>query len=199
MDRETWDERYRDRELIWTAEPNQFLVEAVDGFDPGRALDLAAGEGRNAVWLAQQGWQVEAVDWSDVALDKGRRLARRAGAVVRFTQEDLRSWLPPAQAYDLVVIAYFQTQHIERHSLWRGAAEAVSASAHLVVIGHDSDNLERGYGGPQHAEVLYSVDEIVGVVGEHLRVTRAEQVIREVETDDGPRQAIDNIVIAVHE
>ncbi len=199
MDRETWDERYRDRELIWTAEPNRFLVEAVDGFDPGRALDLAAGEGRNAVWLAQQGWQVEAVDWSDVALDKGRKLACRAGVVVRFTQKDLRSWLPPVEAYDLVVIAYFQTQHRERHSLWRGAAEAVSASAHLVVIGHDSDNLERGYGGPQHAEVLYSVDEIVGVVGEHLRVTRAEQVIREVETDDGPRQAIDNIVIAVHE
>ena len=72
MDQNEWDERYREQELVWAAEPNRILVGAVEGLTPGKALDLAAGEGRNAVWLAQQGWDVDAVDWSDVALDKGR-------------------------------------------------------------------------------------------------------------------------------
>ncbi len=196
MDQDAWDERYSDGELVWTAEPNRFLVEAVDGLEPGKALDLASGEGRNAVWLAQQGWQVEAVDWSDVALDKGRELARSAGVTVWFTREDLRYWWPPVQAYDLVVIAYLQIQYMERHGVWRGAAGAVGAGGRLVVIGHDWDNLEQGHGGPQHADVLYSTDEIVGVVAEHLEVVRAEQVTRPIETEDGVREAIDNILIA---
>ena len=197
MDQNAWDERYRDKELLWKTEPNQFLVEAVAGLKPGKALDLAAGEGRNAIWLAEEGWDVEAVDWSDVGLDKGRELADRLGAKVAFSQEDLLTWLPSTEAYDLVVIAYFQIQQMERQRVWRGAARAVRAGGRLVVVGHDSDNLERGYGGPQHAEVLYSTDEVVGVVADHLEVTRAEQMIRLVETDDGVREAFDNIVIAV--
>ena len=199
MDQNAWDERYRDKELIWTAEPNRFLVEAVDGAEPGRALDLATGEGRNAVWLAEQGWQVEAVDWSEVALDKGREMARRAGVTVSFSGQDLLSWSPKPSTYDLVVIAYLQIQQMERHRVWRQAARAVRAGGRLVVIGHDSDNLDRGCGGPQHAEVLFSTEEVVGIVADHLDVVRAEQVIRPVETDEGAGEAIDNIVVAVGE
>jgi SAM-dependent methyltransferase len=197
MDQHAWDDRYRDKELVWTAPPNRFLVEAVDGLTPGTALDLAAGEGRNAVWLAEQGWKVDAVDWSDVALDKGRELARRAGVSVWFTQEDLRSWWPSASVYDLVVIAYLQIPDTERHGSWRGAAQAVAPGGRLIVIGHDSENLTRGYGGPQRPEVLYGTDEVVSIVGEHLEVVRAEQVIRPVEDDGTVHQAIDNIVVAV--
>ncbi len=197
MDQDAWAERYQDEGLLWTAEPNHFLVEAIDGFEPGRALDLAGGEGHNAVWLAQQGWEVEVVDWSDVALDKGRDLARRAGVTVWFTREDLRQWWPPAESYDLVVIAYLHIPYMERHGVWRAAAGAVRREGRLVVIGHDWENLEKGYGGPQQSDVLYSVEEIAGVVDEYLDVIRAEQVIRPVETEDGVRNAIDNIVIAV--
>ena len=75
MEREQWDERYRADELIWKVEPNRFLVEEVAGLVPGRALDLACGEGRNALWLAERGWQVTAVDFSAVGLEKARRLA----------------------------------------------------------------------------------------------------------------------------
>lgn len=196
MDADAWDQRYREKELVWTAAPNRFLVEAVEGLDPGRALDLAAGEGRNAVWLAQQGWRVDAVDWSDVALDKGRELARHCEVDVWFTREDLRQWWPPAEAYDLVVVAYLQIPYVERHGVWRGASQAVAPKGRLILIGHDWDNLEQGYGGPQRAEVLYSAQEAAEVVSEHLEVLRAEQVIREVETDDGTRRAIDNVVVA---
>jgi SAM-dependent methyltransferase len=75
MDRQQWDERYMTDELIWRAEPNRFLVEEVARMKPGRALDLACGEGRNALWLAERGWQVTGVDFSPVGLAKARRLA----------------------------------------------------------------------------------------------------------------------------
>jgi 2-polyprenyl-3-methyl-5-hydroxy-6-metoxy-1,4-benzoquinol methylase len=67
--REDWNARYAASELLWTAEPNRLFAAEIAGLEPGRALDLACGEGRNAVWLAEQGWRVTAVDFSDVALE----------------------------------------------------------------------------------------------------------------------------------
>ena len=84
VDRNAWDERYAGDELVWSAQPNRFLVAEVETLPPGRALDLACGEGRNAVWLAERGWDVTGVDFSNVGLDKARRLAdgaRRVGAL----------------------------------------------------------------------------------------------------------------------
>ena len=90
MDSTAWDERYRSSELIWGAGPNRFLVEEVAGLPAGRALDLACGEGRNAIWLAQRGWQVVAVDFSAVALDKARRLADQRGTSVEWVMADVK-------------------------------------------------------------------------------------------------------------
>lgn len=92
MEATEWDRRYAEQELVWSAGPNQFLVEEAAGLAPGRALDVAAGEGRNAVWLAERGWRVTAVDFSTVGIDKGRRIA--AGPP---TPAPPRPW-PPAGA-----------------------------------------------------------------------------------------------------
>ncbi|MFD0328131.1 methyltransferase domain-containing protein [Streptacidiphilus monticola] len=83
MDAEDWDRRYAAEELVWSAGPNRFVAEELAGLTPGRALDLAAGEGRNALWLAEQGWRVDAVDWSAVGLDKARRAAAARGSSSR--------------------------------------------------------------------------------------------------------------------
>ena len=82
MDRAGWDARYRTTDLVWTANSNQFLVAEVAELAPGTALDLGAGEGRNAVWLAQRGWQVTAVDFSAVGLAKAAQLADAAGVTL---------------------------------------------------------------------------------------------------------------------
>jgi ubiquinone/menaquinone biosynthesis C-methylase UbiE len=89
MERERWDDRYRTDELIWRAEPNRFLVEEVVGLAPGRALDLACGEGRNALWLAERGWQVTAVDFSAVGLAKAQRLASERALDLRWVEADV--------------------------------------------------------------------------------------------------------------
>jgi 2-polyprenyl-3-methyl-5-hydroxy-6-metoxy-1,4-benzoquinol methylase len=94
MDHRAWDERYASTELIWTAEPNRFLVAEAGGLAPGRALDLACGEGRNAVWLATQRWEVTGVDFSRTGLDKARHLARQRHVTAEWILADVTTYRP---------------------------------------------------------------------------------------------------------
>ena len=197
MDREAWNQRYQQRDSVWSVEPNRFLVPEVEGLTPGRALDLAAGAGRNAVWLATRGWAVTAVDWSDVALDRGRRLAEHQAVAVEWVLADLRQWEPPARAFELVVVPYLQPPADLRSLVWRQAATAVADGGRLIVIGHDAANLAEGWGGPSDPANLYTAQEVVDAVGAELEVARAERVRRPVETDEGLFHAVDNIVVAV--
>ena len=197
MDREDWDQRYRQKDFVWSIEPNRFLVAEVEGLQPGRALDLAAGEGRNAVWLATRGWAVTAVDWSAVGLEKGRLLAEHQAVKVDWVLADLREWEPPERAFDLAIILYLQPPADLRALVWRKAAGAVADGGRLIVIGHDAANLTEGWGGPPHRGFLYTHEEVAQAVEAELEVVRAERVLRPVETDEGPRHAVDNIVVAV--
>ena len=198
MDREAWNQRYADAELVWSAEANRFLVQEVAALRPGRALDLGAGEGRNAIWLSERGWRVTAVDFSNIGLQKARRLAEARGVEVDWTEADLRSYSPARRAFDLVVLVYIHLPGEERRALVRRAADAVAAGGTLIVIGHDRSNIEEGYGGPQDPAILFSPDDIsddlAGIEG--LRVVRADRVMRPVMTDDGERNAIDALVRA---
>lgn len=198
MDREAWNERYRGAELVWTAEPNRFLVAEVAGMTPGRALDLAAGEGRNAVWLAERGWRATAVDFSDVAIAKADRLATARGvvidAVVADATGDLAGVLDPA-GYDLVLVAYLQLPASERAAALANAVAALAPGGTLLEIAHDAANLGGGYGGPQDPAVLAAPDDVVALLAA-LEVERAATVERPVETPEGVRIAIDHVVRA---
>jgi len=198
MDREAWNQRYADAELVWSAEANGFLVQEVADLPPGRALDLGAGEGRNAIWLGERGWRVTAVDFSGVGLQKARRLAEARGVEVDWIEADLRSYSPARGAFDLVVLVYIHLPGEERRALVRRAADAVAAGGALLVLGHDRSNLHEGYGGPQDPTILFSPDDITGDLAgiEELRVVRADRVMRPVMTDDGERNAIDALVRA---
>lgn len=198
MDRAAWDARYREKDLLWTAEPNRFLVEVASDLEPGVALDLAGGEGRNAVWLAERGWRVTVLDWSKVALDKGRILAEARGvsADVTFMETDLLDWEPAKASADLVLVVYMHIPSEQRKRLWRSAAAAVRTGGRLVVIGHDSSNLTEGYGGPQDPAVLYTAEEVAAVLADSLTVERSERVERPVEGEDGMHVAVDNVTVA---
>lgn len=187
-----WDERYAATDRLWSATPNATVRSVVSGLAPGRAVDVGAGEGRHAVWLAQQGWTVTAVDFSDVGLSKGRegaaaesyQLAQRIEWVVA----DVREWAPPpGTTYDLALVAYL---HLPEDVLDR-VADWLAPGGRLVVVGHDLRNLTDGVGGPQDPRLLRSVDQLRGLVGA-LEVERAEEVLRE--TPDGT--AIDHLLVA---
>jgi SAM-dependent methyltransferase len=172
---EDWDERYAERRQ-WSAEPNALVAELLDDLPAGSAVDLAAGEGRHALWLARRGWQVTAVDFSDVGLRRGR--ARTGGDRVTWVTADVLSWTAPPASLDLVLVAYLHLPESDLLPLLTRAVQWLRPGGRLLVVGHDVDNLERGVGGPQEPAILHSVDRLTPVA-ELLAVDRLAQVRRE--------------------
>jgi SAM-dependent methyltransferase len=197
VDREEWNRRYAGRELLWTAQPNRFLVAEAAELLPGRALDLACGEGRNAVWLAEHGWQVDGVDFSDVALTKAGELAAARGVEINWTKADLLEYRPERGRYDLVLLLYLQLPPPERRRIVPAAADAVAAGGRLLLVAHDSSNLEHGHGGPRDPAVLYTAADVAADLdGSGLDIERAEVVERLIDTPDGERTALDALLRA---
>ena len=195
MDANAWDERYAATELVWSAGPNQFVEHEVADLPPGRALDLACGEGRNARWLADRGWQVTAVDFSPVAIGKARQVS---DAVDWQLGDALTAPLP--DSLDLVVIAYLQVPPDERRIAVRRSFDALAPGGTLLVVAHDSTNIAEGTGGPQEPDVLFTAEDVLAdLAGRDLDVRRAERVARAVpDPDGGPdRTAWDALVHVV--
>jgi SAM-dependent methyltransferase len=198
VDRQQWDERYSGAQFEWSMHPKQFAAAGLAGLAPGRALDLAAGEGRNSVWLAERGWSVTAVDFSRVGLEKGRKLSAVRGvddSQVDWVVADLSEYEPAREAFELVLIAYLQVTAALRARVLAGAAAALVPGGTLLVIGHDLANLTEGVGGPQSPDVLYTPEAITAELP-GLRIVRADRVHRTVERDDGTATAIDTLVRA---
>jgi SAM-dependent methyltransferase len=201
MDAAAWDERYRSAELLWRVGPNRFAERELADLPPGRAVDLAAGEGRHAVWLARLGWQVDAVDFSSVALARAERLAAEQpaaerGTAVRTVRCDVTAWRGAADAYDLALICYLHIPWPELAGVLRRAAEAVRTGGTLLLVGHAADNLRHGHGGPRDPAVLHAPEQIADEWRRYARVIRADTCARPVETDDGRRTALDTVVRA---
>ncbi|WP_034268761.1 class I SAM-dependent methyltransferase [Haloechinothrix halophila] len=195
MRSEDWDEKFAASEFLFTARPNQTVVAETTSLKPGTALDLACGQGRNAVWLAEQGWHVTAVDFSRVGLDRARQLAESRGVDVTYIEADVVNWQPPVQAFDLVLIAYLQLPWEELKTVLAAARKALAPGGTLLLVGHDADNIDHGYGGPPDPAVLYDAQRIRAEL-DALDVETARQVDRVVDTDIGPMTAIDTLVKA---
>ena len=157
--RRGWDERHRSGDFEGEG-PNPTLVLGTAGLLPGTALELAAGSGTNAVWLARQGWRTTAVDWSPVGLANGLAKAHAAGVEVEWLERDLLTWSPPARSFDLVVIVYLHLPPMERGPVYAAAAAAVAPRGRLLIVGHDRINATEGEGGPPDTVRLFTADEI---------------------------------------
>jgi 2-polyprenyl-3-methyl-5-hydroxy-6-metoxy-1,4-benzoquinol methylase len=196
-DSRQWDERYSGDALVWTSTPNQFLVAKAVDLPAGRSGDLACGESRNSIWLTEQGWEVTGVDFSPVGLAKAKRFAARWDVEVTWAASAVEEWTSPSEGFDLVAKCFLQLPQPNRSKALAVAASAVAPGGSLLVIAHDIDNLTKGYGGPLHSDVLYRVSEVTeAAVDVGLTVERAEQANRVVDTDGGPRDAVDMVVRA---
>jgi SAM-dependent methyltransferase len=196
MDAQEWDARYAGVELMWGVEPNRFVAEQLADLAPGRALDLACGEGRNAIWLAGRGWEMTAVDFSSVAVERGRELAMSVGASVDWRVENVVTWAPDARAYDLVLIAYLQLPRDEREAVFAHAAAAVAPGGTFFYVAHDARNIADGHGGPQYPEVLCTATDVVAAL-DGFDVLTAGEALRPVALPDGRTvEAIDTLVRA---
>lgn len=190
-----WDRRYDTPDLIWSGEPNRFLREEAGDLPAGRALDLACGEGRNAVWLARRGWEVTAIDFSGVALAKAARLAAGHDVSLRLVEADLSEYVPEPGSADLVAVLYLHLDPVARTRVLARAAAAVAPGGVLLLVAHDLLNLTQGHGGPRDPAVLTTPEAVVAELP-GLTIERAARVHRTVSTPDGDVQAIDTLVRA---
>jgi SAM-dependent methyltransferase len=177
VNREEWNERYASVPLLWNIDPGPFLGGEVGDMAPGRALDLGAGEGRTTVWLAERGWRVTAVDFSDVALDRGRQRAEAAGAAagIEWVLCDLAEYEPPAEAFDLILLLFVHLPAQYRRRLLALASEALAPGGTILVVGYDTTNATTGEGGVRDPAILFSPDDIVAEL-DGLGVERAERL-----------------------
>jgi SAM-dependent methyltransferase len=183
-----WDARYAESDRLWSPDPNATVAELVGALPVGRVLDVGAGEGRHAVWLSALGWEVTAVDFSAVGIDKGRREAAARGIEVEWVVADAREWSPPpGTTYDLVLVVYLHLQG----DVFTRLRDWVAPGGRLVVLGHALRNLTDGVGGPQDPRLLHT-DQQLRAAAEGLQVERLGEVLRS--TPDG--EAIDIALVA---
>ena len=177
-DADFWEDRYRSHTHVWSGRPNPQLVAEASALTPGAALDAGCGEGADAIWLAERGWQVTAVDIAPTAL---RRAAEHPGGdAVRWQHADLATWTPE-EKYDLVSAQYVHLP--DAPALFARLAEAVAPGGTLLVVGHHPSDLDTTAGRPRAPELFYTADEVA--LGDGWDVVTAEARPRAAKDHDG--------------
>lgn len=191
MQQEQWESRYREQQ-VWSRDPNPWLLEVAAALTPGAALDVGCGEGADALWLAEHGWTVTALDFAPSALRLGRQRAEDLGGrrIIKKKKADIRTWRTK-QRFDLVSVHFLHGPQPERTAALRRAWELTSGS--LLVVGHDTTNATQGHGGPP-APVLYTAQDVLAdldVSGTQVRIAERRSRF----TDDPDRIMWDCVVL----
>jgi ubiquinone/menaquinone biosynthesis C-methylase UbiE len=197
LDAGDWDRRWRDSALHGHGEPGEVVVDVVAQTEPGTALDLGCGAGRHAVWLAERGWTVTAVDFSEEALRQAHAHADERGVSVDWVSADVTRYDAGSESFDLVLVAYVHVPPDEWPTVLDTAARAVAPGGVLVVVGHDRANVGTGAPGPTNPDLLHVPSDIARDLPASLTVERAEQFRRTAHLHDGGEaEAVDALVVA---
>jgi cyclopropane fatty-acyl-phospholipid synthase-like methyltransferase len=181
-----WNQRFAAAEYVFGTAPNAFLAAHAGLFKPGqRALCVADGEGRNSVWLAKQGLEVTAFDFSPVALDKARRLAAGRGVSVRYELASVEDWRWRAGEFDVVVAIFIQfVVPAARRVLFERMSASLAPGGLLLVEGYTPAQLKYGTGGPKQVDQLYT-EELLRQAFGSLEIVELKAY--EAELDEGSR------------
>ena len=193
--RERWNARFSAEGYLFGTAPNAFLASQAHLLKPGMTvLSVADGEGRNSVWLAQQGLEVTAFDLSPVGVEKAHRLAESAGVTVDYRVADVNTWDWDERTYDAIAAVFIQfASPVERARIFVGMQRALAPGGLLFLQGYTPRQLEYGTGGPPHAENMYTAamlaDAFAGL--EILHLAEHDDVIREGSGHDGMSALVD--------
>jgi SAM-dependent methyltransferase len=157
-----WDKKYDTEEYVYTLTPNMFVIEFLGELTPGTVIDVAGGEGRNSLYLAEKGWTAENIDVSQIGLNKWLKIANERGVAdralaTRASGTDFKAKLAPA---DLAMIAYLQVEKKILDAAIANTARQLKPGAMLFGVWHCRENLKAGYGGPQDPKVLPTATEL---------------------------------------
>ncbi len=167
---EEWDRRYAERGQVWSGRANPNLVAEASRLEPGRALDVACGEGGDAVWLAEHGWQVTATDISRVGIDRGREAATERGVEVEWLVADIADGPPREAGYDLVTAHYAALSHDDDDAAARGIIAAVAPGGLLLYVGHASADGSAAHVGGQDASERLQPADLAALLGDGWQV-----------------------------
>ncbi len=207
LTREFWDERYGGSERVWSGRPNQRLVEQTADLTPGLACDIGCGEGADAIWLAEQGWDVTALDVSRVALDRTAQHAIERGVDhrVKVGEYDVLSDRPPraprrTKGFDLVSAHFMHVPREDFDDVYRRLAAAVAPGGRLLVVAHHPDDVDTGARRPHGPGLLFPPEQVLAALGveggssDDWEVEVVDTPVREQQTEDGSMQVRDTIV-----
>jgi len=155
-----WDERYRDPDYVYGTEPNGYLVSVIDRIPRGAVLCLCEGEGRNAVYLAEQGCEVTAVDASEVGLNKAQQLAAERGVDIRTIVSDLAHFRIQADAWDAIISVFCHVPPEIRAPLHRQCVAGLRTGGVLVLEAYTPRQIDKGTGGPPRAELTMHLEAL---------------------------------------
>ncbi|PQA86730.1 SAM-dependent methyltransferase [Hyphococcus luteus] len=181
-----WNERYAAPGYLFGTEPAAFLKNNANYLTPGaRALAVADGEGRNSVFLAENGLEVTAMDSSEVALEKARDLASGRGVDVDFRLADIMAWDWTPEAYDVVVAIFIQfAPPAERAKVFEGVKQTLKPGGLILLHGYRPEQVDYGTGGPPQRENMYTEDLLHDAFGD-MEILRLEAYDREIEEGEG--------------
>lgn len=198
MDATAWDEHYGAHDHGWGLEPNLFVREQCQGLPVGRAIDLACGEGRNAVWLARLGWRVTGVDVSAVAIERARTVTAEQSALHALRLEwqvgDITLLRPKPGSLDLVLASYVHLPTEDLYQVLTRTAAALRPGGHLVAVAHDKRNLTEGISGPQDVDLLYDPNGLRALLADGCGLT--VEVARTAERSTPEGIALDTVIRA---
>ena len=181
---ERWESRFGVSEFIFGKEPSYFLVSCRSLLPrSGTALAVADGEGRNGIWLAEQGLEVVSTDFSPSAQEKAKALAKQRGVEIIFELADVHTWKYPEVAFDVVVEIFTQfSSPVERERKWAGMRKTLKPGGLLIIQGYTPKQLQYGTGGPKQIENLYTRDMLEKAFGNFRDVNIVEE---EVDIQEG--------------
>ena len=194
-----WDERYRSAPQLWSGNPNPHLVDIASGLAPTTALDVGAGEGADAIWLAQHGWTVTAVDISSVGLGRGQAQAASLGPEVadRITwiQADVTEWQPPTGAFGLVSAQFMHMASSVREPLFQRCFAAVAPGGTALIVGHDVSDLQTTIRRPPRPDLYFDAAALAGTLDRGWTVLEAGRRARSATDADGNAVTIHDAVV----
>jgi cyclopropane fatty-acyl-phospholipid synthase-like methyltransferase len=158
--KEMWEERFSNVEYMYGKNPNQFLQEEIDKLNPGRALFVGEGEGRNAVYAATKGWQVDANDWSENAKRKAEKWAHENNVSIHYKIVDFEHLLIDEEKYDLIVLIFIHVNEELRKKIHSKAITGLKPGGLVILEAYDKDQIKYESGGPKTQDLLYSLEDI---------------------------------------
>ena len=159
--KQKWNDRYSSEEYFFGKEPNDFFKEEIDKISHGKALFIGDGEGRNSIYAAKLGWQVDSIDVSDVGKSKAEKLAEENKVKINYIIADALEFNYPKEAYDLVAVIYFHADEELREQFHNHIYDALKPNGKLIYLVYDKDHLKLNTNGPSSLNLLYSLENIV--------------------------------------